>query len=713
MKASAKAENVKVDPVDKINDWVDALIIVAENYQISCSRESVRLAALWEDDLYKSLDYASRQAGLKIKFIENKKSKISQLRLPIIVEMLDGSVGVIETHDKDDNVSIRWVDEKELTATHSYLELIQSIQLIASIKPLAGLKDARVDAYISPYESNWLKKLIIKDWKPYNHVALASLAFNILGLAGIIFSMQVYDRVIPAQSLPTLYVLFSGVVLASIFAFILKIMRGFVMDILGKRADLRISDRVFGHAIRLKLSAKPTSTGTFISQLRELEQVREMVTSSTIGALMDMPFFFLFLVFFAIIAGPLVWVPVCALVAMLAPAIIMQRRLAEHAKLNMRESSLRNALLVESIQGMEDIKNLQAEMRITQQWNRYNQATAESSMQQRHLTHWLLSWSQTVQAGVFAVVIVCGVPMVIAGDLTTGSLVAASILSSRMLAPMAQLTQVLTRWQHAKVAVQSLNQIMQLPADSAPDKHPIHLPVIRGAYSVQGAAFSYNADSGVVLQIKQLNIKAGERIALLGRNGAGKSSLLQALAGHMDLTTGKMLLDEISLNQIDSADVRRDVGILSQQARLFHGSLRDNLLLGAPRANDQEILEALEVSGARQFVSRLSKGLDHPLMEGGVGLSGGQRQSLLLARLILRKPNVLLLDEPTAALDDNSEQAFIASLDKWLGPRTLVVATHRMAALQLVQRVIVVDAGKIVLDAPREQALASLGRHKA
>lgn len=713
MKTTANKNNSDNAGITTQDEWVEALIIIAEHYQINCSRENVRLASVWADNPAKAITTAARQAGLALRFLAVDNLRLSQWRLPMMLEMDDGLVGVIEAISAEGEVAIRWVSDQGLASHYPFSEIQKNIVRLASIKPLAGLKDARIDTYISPFEPHWLRHLIIKDWRPYGHVILASFAFNLLGLAGVLFSMQVYDRVIPAQSMPTLYVLFIGVMLASVFAFVLKIMRGYVMDILGKRADLRISDRVFGHAIRLKLSARPVSTGTFISQLRELEQVREMITSSTIGAMMDMPFFFVFLAFFALIAGPLVWVPIIALIIMIAPALLMQKRLAKFTQLSMRESSLRNGLLVESIQGMEDIKNLQAENRINAQWNRYNQATAESSMQQRHLTHLLLTWSQTVQASVFALVIFVGVPLVIDGDLTTGSLVAASILSTRMLAPMAQLTQVLTRWQHAKVAMQSLDELMKLPVDNPSDKKFIHKPVIGGDYVLQDAVFRYNKDSPPILQIKKLHIKAGERVAILGRNGAGKSSLLQALAGYTELVSGKILLDDLSLHQIDSADVRRDVGLLSQSARLFYGSLRENLTLGAPRATDAQIIQALEISGAINFVRHLTQGLDHLLMEGGSGLSGGQRQSLLLSRLILRDPNIVLLDEPTASLDDNTENTFINALDHWLGKKTLILATHRMAALKLVNRVIVVEGGQIVLDAPKEQALLSIGRPKA
>ena len=480
-----------------------------------------------------------------------------------------------------------------------------------------------------------------------------------------------------------------------------------ITDVLGKRADMRISDRVFGHALRVRNSARPRSTGTFISQIRELEPVREMLTSTTIAAVADLPFFLLFSVIFWLIAGELVWVPVAAFIALLLPSILAQRRLRELAQTNTRESSLRSAMLVETVQGIEDIKLLQAEARFQNQWNHYNAVSADSSLQMRTLLNSLNNWLQTVQGGAFAVVIVVGAPMVMKGDISTGVLVAASMLSSRMLAPLASITQVLNRWQQAKVASQALDQLMKLPVDHAADGTRVHRPALQGEYEFKQAGFSHDGKT-ICLQVKALKIKPGERIAVLGRNGAGKSTLLQALSGLMEPATGQLLLDGVALQHIDPADVRRDLALLTQNARLFHGSLRENLTLGAPHASDAQIMTALQTVGAWSFVQRLPTGLDHPVLEGGLGLSGGQRQSLLLARLMLRMPRVLLLDEPTAALDEGAEREVIQNLHKLPASHTLIIATHRPAVLDIVDRIMVVDSGSIVIDGPRAAVLAQL-----
>jgi ATP-binding cassette subfamily C protein LapB len=694
------------------NQWMEAILLVARHYRLDVSEETVRIAAQRPDrDLEDVVRQMARQAGLTLKFTGTVPGDLSQWRTPLVVELHDGQVGVVQSVD-DNEIGIALSGDQGLQNRMPLQAFGERLRRTVIMRPARPLSDVRTDDYVQPYDEHWFRRIVLRDLRPYSHVMLASLVANLLGMAGVLFSMQVYDRVIPAESLPTLYVLFGGVLLAVVFDFVMRIMRLRITDLLGKRADLRVSDLVYGHALRLRNSVRPKSTGSFIAQLRELEQIRDLITSSTATALADLPFFFLFLLVFWLIGGALVAIPVVALIVMLLPGLLYQRKLARLANENMRESALRNAMLVESIQGLDDIKALQAEQRFQEQWNHYNATSADTALRLRNLTNGLVTWTQNVQSAVFAVVIVFGTPMVIAGDLTTGSLVAASMLASRMMAPMAQLNHVLTRWQQAKVALQGLNRLMQSPVDHPEGSKRVHLPVIHGDYHFKDASFRYSHESPSALDVSELRIRPGEHIAVLGRNGAGKSTLLQGLAGAMDLATGELTLEGIAMAHIDPADLRRDVGLLQQHARLFHGTLRDNLVLGAGRASDQELLAALSISGALEFIRKLPKGLDHLILEGGLGLSGGQRQSLLLSRLLLRQPQVLLLDEPTASLDDVTERKLLDDLMLWSEGRTLVIATHRLSVLQRVGRIIVVDSGRIIIDAPRDTALAQLRQPK-
>ena len=689
--------------------YLQAILLIAKHYRIETSEERIRLQMDWAgasaaDEVVKTI---ARQIGLSVRKSKFSKEMLNPWRLPVIVVFKDGQVGVVDQADVDHNVSIQMSGDQGLAQSFVASDLQHEIESVYILRPEKSVADARIDEYIKPYESSWFWSIVLRDWKRYIDIMFASLIANILALATIIFSMQVYDRVVPSQSIPTLWVLAGGVLIAAIFEFVLRVARIYLSDIIGKRADLRISDRFFGHTLRIKNSERSKSTGTFISQIRELEGVRELVTSTTISAIADLPFFFLFLVIFWIIGGNLFWVMVLVVPLMIIPAILAQRPLAKLAREGMRESSIRNAILVESVQGIEDIKLLRAESRFQNQWNHMNEMSADISMKQRKIVGVMTAWTQKVQGLTYALVVLVGCFAVISGEMTTGALVACSILSSRMLAPIAQITGVLGRLQQAKVAKSSLDELMKKPVDQPNRAHLIHRSVLLGDYQLNGTLFKYNQDDAKPnLAIAQLAIRAGEKIAILGRNGAGKSTLLQLLSGMQMPQQGNIYLDGLDLSLIDPADIRRDTGLLNQSAHLFYGTIRENLTLGAPLASDDDLIQALKMTGAWSFVQDKKEGLDHLVLEGGLGFSGGQRQALLLSRLLIRQPNIVLLDEPTASIDDVAEKQFIDHLMNWMGHRTLIVATHRRAVLALVDRIIVMNEGKIVMDGPRDQILS-------
>lgn len=693
----------------RTEEWMAAFSHVARHYGIALSDQSARLAAQWDAGQPEvRIANIGRKLGLRTSFSEAEGFRVGSMHLPLIVETSDGSVTVVNAL-ADGEALVALFGTSGLENKVLLTELLADARRIVHARPASQIRDERVDAYIEPYREHWLRQILTVDLKTYGHVLLASFVTNTLTLTGIIFSMQVYDRVLPAKSYPTLVVLFIGVLFAFGLDFTLRRMRLKIIDLLGKRADRRMSDRVFGHALRVKSRARPSSTGSFIAQLRDLEQVREVLGSTTLTAIADIPFFLLFLVVFWFIAGWLVLVPLGAMILLIVPGVLAQKRLRAYATEAMRESSLRNAMLVEAVQGNEDIKTLQAEDRFQRQWNHYTAVAAEAQLKLRGLGNGLTTWTHNVQLAVYATTVFVGAPMVIAGDITTGVLVGASVLGSRMLAPMANLAQVLSRLQQARIGASSLDQIMRLPVDHPDGESRIGMPSIEGNFALRNADFRYGElTAPIALSVKSLDITAGERIALLGKNGAGKSTLLQALSGLLEPSSGEALLDEISIAQIDPADMRRDVGLLTQNARLFHGSIRENLTLGAPHASDAELLRVLSMVGADQFIRQLRQGLEYPILEGGTGLSGGQIQALLLARLLIRNPSILLLDEPTASMDEATERSFISKFENWSRGRTVVIATHRTRVLDLVDRVIVVEHGTVARDYTKDAFLASM-----
>jgi ATP-binding cassette subfamily C protein LapB len=691
--------------------WLDAMVAIARHYGLSPSKENVQHALAWEREASDEqlLGHMARLAGLALHIIEDaKKHRFTSWQLPVVLELDDNSVCVVKSADGRGRLGVQLVSDQGLETEIAEEKLRGHITKIAILRPLQSVPDARVDDYIKPYRANWFVSLALKEWRRYIDVMLASLVANILALSGILFSMQVYDRVVPAQSEPTLWVLFFGVALAIAFEFSLRLGRTHLSDLVGKRADLRISDVVFGHALRIRQDAVSKSTGSFIAQIRELEQVRELMTSTTVGAIADLPFFFLFLFIMWIIGGPIVLITLMAVPLLVIPGLLAQKPLAKLANEGMRESALRNAMLVEAVQGIEDIKLLRAEPRFENKWNLANEISAGISMRQRFVVGLLMTWTQEVQSIMFALVLLVGSYMVMKQEMTTGALVGASILSSRMIAPLAQLSGVFSRWQQAMVARKGLDELMQRPVDQPEQQTRVHRAALHGDYALERLVFQYSKDDRTpALAIQKLAIKAGEKVAVLGRIGAGKSTLLRVLAGLVPPQDGHILLDGTELRTLDPADIRRDMTLLSQDSNLFYGTIRENLVLGAPMADDAALDEALRLSGALPFVQSRPMGLDNIIFEGGVGLSGGQRQSMLLARTILSDPRIVLLDEPTASLDEASERHVIDSLKRWLGSRTLIVSTHRASLLALVDRIIVIDGGRIVMDGPKEQVLGT------
>lgn len=693
-----------------VEQWTSAFQIVADFYGLPVSRQAATLSGLWDQarNEQNRLVNLARRMGLRVRFADVRAFRLAgaSRRLPLVLELNDGQILVVRALDGEGGAQCILVGDDGLESRLPIAEIEASLRQVVVLRPASQRSDPRVDAYVAPFEKNWLVRIVLRDLRPYTHVMLASLVANTLALASILFSMQVYDRVVPSGSLPTLYILFGGVLLAMTLDFILNRARTTIIDKLGKQADIRLSDAVFGHALRVRNRALPASTGSFISQLRELEHIREMLTSTTVGALVDIPFFLVFLVVFAYLGGNLVWVPIGALILLVIPGLLVQGKLRACAQEAMRESALRNAMLVEAVQGHEDIKLLQAEERFQRLWGHYNAVTAQANLKLRDIASTLSAWSAKVQGGVYATTVFVGAPLVINSDITTGTLVALSLLGSRMLAPMGRIAQVMSRYQQARVGAASLDNIMKLPVDHPEKESRIHRPALQGNYQFNAAVFRYSdKQSPIALKVDRLGIRQGERIAVLGRNGAGKSTLLMALSGLLEPDEGEVLIDNLALGHIDPADVRRDIGMVTQNSRLFHGTIRDNILLGAPQASEQELIQALEMVGADTFIRRLPKGLDHVIFEGGIGLSGGQKQALLLARMIIRNPTIVLLDEPTAAMDEASERAFLERFGQWSAGRTIIIATHRMRVLELVDRVLVIDGGSIMRDGPRNEIL--------
>ncbi|MEQ4532382.1 MAG: type I secretion system permease/ATPase [Mixta sp.] len=698
------------------DNWIAAMLRVAARFGKPADGKTLRQQMRWFEHLTpdQQLERLAGLLGLHLTMTPRDKLRWRQEVTPVILLLENGSVAVVEAIDAEGRARY-WLSEGGDVVRESDLQelLAQSQPQVAVPGVAARGRDARIDEFVQPYEQHWFWKNFRGMGRRIAEISLASVVSNVLALAGILFSMQIYDRVIPAQSEPTLWVLFVGVLIAAAIEYLIRLMRTQVSDLMGKRIDLKVSSMLFARAMNIRNEARPKSTGSFISQLREIDQVRELLTSTTVGAAADLPFIILFLFIMGFIGGPLVIIPLLAIPLIVIPGLLVQIPMARLAKEGMREGALRNAVLVETIEGVEDIKALQAEPYFQRQWEQTHEVSAAIGMKQRLWGARLTGWASSVQQLTYAGMLVFGTYLVLAGDITTGTLVASSLLSSRTIAPLMQLTMIFSRWQHAKSAMKGLDELLKKPLDQAEEGEMAHCPTLTGHYDLRNVQYTYDEENVKnVLNIGQLQIKPGERIALLGKVGAGKSTLLKLLAGQAKASQGKVIVDGVDINRIDPIDLRRQLGWLSQDSRLFFGTLRQNLMLGNPHASEQEMLQALRVSGALSLVQQDAASLDRIINEGGRGLSGGQRQMVLISRMILRQPQVVLLDEPTASMDEQLEEHVIRQMKNWLTGRTLVLVTHRPALLKLVDRIVVMDNGRIVADGPRDEILRAAGGSK-
>ncbi|MDQ1093615.1 ATP-binding cassette subfamily C protein LapB [Xanthomonas sacchari] len=563
--------------------------------------------------------------------------------------------------------------------------------------------DGRIGGYAGSASEHWFYGPLKKLWRSYAEVALAAMVANLLAIATALFAMQVYDRVVPNAAFDTLWILASGVVLAIVMEGVLRTLRGQLLAVLGKRLDLQLSTLLFSRVLAMRMAAKPASMGAFSTQVREFESVREFFTSSSAALISDLPFVAIFLGIIALIGGHVVWVPLAACVLMVLPGLLAQRQLGELSRQNLREGAMKNGLLLEAFEHLESIKAARGEGRCQGLWEALTAQLSASAMRTYALTTALSYAASVVQQLAYVGVVVFGVYRIQQGAMSVGALVACSLLASRAIAPLGQAAAVLGRWQHTRVAMEGLDQLLGAEQERPPGKRFVHKLRVRGDYRLEAVRLRYG-EQPPVLDVQALRIGAGERVALLGGNGAGKSTLLRVLAGLLDPHAGRLLLDDVAIAQIDPADRMRNIGYLPQDVALFHGSLRDNLNLHGAALGDDELYAALDGVGLGTFVRAHPFGLDLPI-QGNASLSGGQRQALGLARLLLQDPSVVLLDEPTAAFDQHSEQVFIAYLQRWLGARTLIVSTHKRSMLEVAQRAVVLRQGRVVVDGPVEQVL--------
>ncbi|WP_303013792.1 type I secretion system permease/ATPase, partial [Rodentibacter pneumotropicus] len=509
-----------------------------------------------------------------------------------------------------------------------------------------------------------------------------------------------------------------GVVLAISFEFAAKMIRGHLTDIAGKKADLIISSALFRRVMALRLIDKPASSGSYANNLRDFESVREFMTSASLLVLVDLPFLFLFVFVIYLIGGKLALVPLIIIPTVILVGIAVQPKLAARINESMRESSQRQGLIVEALDGIETLKANNATNWVQQRWDMYTAKTSASQIKVKDLSNFVVNFSVGLQQLNTVFLVLLGTYLIHSEDeasrITMGALIASVILSGRALAPLAQIAGLATRFQQARLALKGVDDIVNRPIERVDDRKYITLKQTQGKISFNNVNFQYNKESPNALSQLSITINPGEKVAILGRVGSGKSTLLKLAAGLYEPHSGNVTLDNVDLRQIDPNYLRNQVALFGQSPRLFLGTLRENLDIARADnfAGDVELVNALYRFGLEHLVNSHPRGLDMPLGENGQGLSGGQKQLVALARLTIKDPRVVLLDEPTSDLDQGTEEMVLQALARWMGNRTMIMVTHRPQVLKLVNRIIVIDNGKVAIDGPRDAVLEHLRKNE-
>ena len=564
----------------------------------------------------------------------------------------------------------------------------------------------RIELY-RPRIAPWLLDPIRANKGLYLQVVLAAALVNLFGLATSLFSMTVYNRIVPNNALDSLVALSLGVAIVLVFDFVLRMIRGYFIDVVGQRIDRTVGTAIFDRMLTMRLGDRKSSSGAFAGMLREFEALRDFFASATLAAIVDVPFIVLFLVVIWAIGGGLVLVPLLLIPLVIGVGWLSQPALARLAAQGMTDGMSKQGVLVEAISGLETIKSSSAGPLLARRWATAVRDHAAVSLRQRLIAAISINVAQSAQTICYVGVVIAGVTLIAKGGLSMGGLVAVSILAGRAVSPLSQIANLLTRITHTRTAYAHLDRLMQGGSESRSDISYLRRPVLDGAIEFRHVTFRYPGASARALDDVSFRIEPGERVAIVGRVGSGKSTITRLILGLYEPSEGAVLVDDADVRQLHPNDLRHNIGAVLQDVFLLTGSVRENISLGEPAIDDAAVLRAARISGTHDFIGTTANGYDLRLADRGEGLSGGQRQSIAIARALAHERPILLFDEPTSAMDIQSENALITRLEPELRGKTVILVTHRQSMLRLVDRLIILDKGRVVAAGPRDDVLKS------
>ena len=702
----------RTDDAEAIDDpLTDCLIQLCRLYNLPATRTALRAGLPLVDNrlTVELFPRAAERAGLAARLVKRPLGRMTGLELPAVLLLVDGRACVLAAIDRERGEATVLLPETGLG--ESRLALAELERLYSGHALFARPRfrqDGHLEHGVASEQRNWFWGTLFRSWRIYRDVLLASLMINLFGLTGPFFTMIVYDRVIPNLAFETLWVLALGIGTVYGFSLVLRGLRGYFVDEAGKKANLRISAALLEKVLGLRLEVRPKSIGGFSKNLQQFEAVRDFITSFSITALIDLPFMLLGLAAIWYLGGSIVYIHLTAILIMGLFALAVQAPLKKAVERSFAASAQKNAILVEGLSGIETIKMLRAESQIQRAWEEAVSYIATWSSRSRLFSTSVTHFSDFIMNLTVVGVLIAGVYRISEGQLSQGGIIALMILSRQAIAPMSQVVSLATRFHRAKAALGTLDAIMELPVERPADKSFLHRSECRGRLGFAQVDFQYPGQSGLALRQITLTIEPGEKVAIIGPIGSGKTTLGKLLLGLYEPTGGMVCLDDTDIRQIDPAELRRFIGYVPQDITLFRGTIRENIILGSPEVEDERILRAAELAGVSQFAGKHPKGFDMEIGEQGRGLSGGQRQSVAMARALLHDPPILILDEPSSSMDNRTETRMKTNLKNLLAGKTLVLITHRGSLLDLVERIIIIDNGAVVADGPRDQVLSAM-----
>lgn len=651
---------------------------------------------------------AAKRAGLSAQVLPRTLEEISPLVLPAVLLMENDQACIFQRIDQETGMAVVLQPESGGEHVLSLEDLATHYTGYAIFVRLEYRFQQQVSKLLEGHEGHWFWGTIKRSIAIYRDVLIASFLINIFVLINPLFVMNVYDRVVPNNSVETLWVLAIGVFIVYLFDFGLKMLRAYFIEIAGKKGDIILSALLFEKVLSLKYSSLPASVGSFASNLREFDSIKSFFSSTTNVIFIDLPFAILFLLVIGFIGGAIVIVPLVTIPLIILYSFVIRPRLKIAVEKTFASNAQKNSTLIESLTAMETVKTQRATSSIQLGWEQAVGYIAKWSLTSRMLSASVVNFAGFMQQITSVGIIITGVYLISEQEMTMGALVACVMLSGRAIAPMSQVANMVISFHQASTALKGLNDIMALPSERSDDKQFIYRKNLKGTIEFQEVSFSYPKDEQKALDKVSFNIKAGERVALIGRVGSGKSTIEKLVMGLYSADEGSVRVDGIDINQIDPVDLRRNFGYMPQDVMLFAGSVRDNIVIGSPQTDDDSLVDVANLTGVSGMVNRHPQGFDMPVGERGAALSGGQRQAVAVARSLIHKPNILILDEPTASMDNASEEQIKRILSDYTKERTLLLVTHKMALLSLVDRIIVMESGKIIADGSKEAVLEAL-----